>query len=246
MLVRKSVDRGYAYHGWLESYHSFSFAEYFDRNHMRFSVLRVMNDDIIAPSRGFGMHAHRDMEIVTYILQGELEHKDNLGNSSIIKAGDVQCMTAGSGIMHSEVNASELVNVHLLQIWVMPNRDNLEPSYEEMHFSRAQKLNRWCLIASGGHHLDESQKDTLKVHQDIRLYATILDADVEISYVFAAHRSVYLHLARGTLEIGGQTFESGDAVMLDGKADILIKASSEAELLLFDLPLHQTLGQRSH
>jgi len=244
--VRKSGDRGYANHGWLESYHSFSFAEYFDRAHMHFSVLRVINDDIIAPGQGFGMHPHRDMEIVTYMLQGELQHKDSLGNGSIIRAGDVQRMTAGSGIVHSEVNASERSNVHLLQIWIMPDRENLQPGYEEKHFSRAQKSNRWCLIAAANDIKDESGNEALKIHQDIQLYATILDAYALISYAVEAHRSVYLHVARGSLEIDGRTFETGDAVMLSVQVELQIKATAESEILLFDLPLHRELGQRSH
>ncbi len=239
LQVRKSADRGYANHGWLQSYHSFSFAEYFDRKHMHFSALRVINDDIIAPGQGFGMHPHRDMEIVTYILRGELQHKDSIGNGSVIRAGDVQRMTAGTGIVHSEFNASNANDVHLLQIWIMPDSLNLEPSYEEKHFTAEQKLNQWCLIAAR-----DNQGAALKVNQDMQLYASVLDAAASLAYTVDANRSAYLHIARGKVEIDGQQFEAGDAVMLDGSAQLHIKANIESELLLFDLPLHQPLGAR--
>ncbi len=243
--VRKSKERGYANHDWLESYHSFSFADYFDRNHMHFSALRVINDDIIAPGQGFGMHPHRDMEIVTYMLQGALQHKDSIGNGSVIRAGDVQRMTAGNGIMHSEFNASDNHPVHLLQIWIMPERVNLVPSYEEKHFSAEQKSNRWCLIASGASAEQVFHEDVLKVHQDMQLYASILDTGHNLAYTVNDTRSVYLHLARGNIEINGQVLESGDAIMLDGSAELLVKAHAQSELLLFDLPLHQPLGSRN-
>ncbi len=241
LQVRKSADRGYANHGWLESYHSFSFADYFDRKHMHFSALRVINDDIIAPGQGFGMHPHRDMEIVTYMLQGELVHSDSIGNGSVIRAGDVQRMTAGSGIMHSEFNASASHPVHLLQIWIMPEQPNLVPSYAEKHFSAEQKSNRWCLIASG----DDLGEGVLKVHQDMRLYASILDTDNNLAYTVDDRRSAYLHIAHGKIEIDRQVFESGDAVMLDGSAELQIKAHQQSELLLFDLPLHRPLGSKN-
>lgn len=237
LQLRRSRDRGYANHGWLESYHSFSFADYFDRNHMHFSALRVINDDIIAPGQGFGMHPHRDMEIVTYILQGKLQHRDNIGNGTVIKAGDVQRMTAGSGIIHSEFNASDSENVHLLQIWIMPDRLNLQPGYEERHFSTEQKANRWCLIAAGNH-----QEGVLHVHQDMQLYASVVDAGADLAYTVNEGRSVYLHIARGDVEIDGQQFETGDAVMLNGLTALSVKAHAASEMLLFDLPLHQPLG----
>ncbi len=243
--IRKSKERGYANHGWLESYHSFSFADYFDRNHMHFSALRVINDDTIAPSQGFGMHPHRDMEIVTYILQGALQHKDSIGNGSVIRAGDVQRMTAGSGILHSEFNESDNQPVHLLQIWIMPERANLVPSYEEKHFSAEQKSNRWCLIASGVSAEQPFNKEVLTVHQDVRLYASMLDTGCSLAYTVSDSRSVYLHVARGNIEINGQVLESGDAIMLDGSAELLINAYAQSELLLFDLPLHQPLGSRN-
>jgi redox-sensitive bicupin YhaK (pirin superfamily) len=199
----------------------------------------VINDDIIAPGQGFGMHPHRDMEIITYILRGELQHKDNIGNGSIIKVSAVQRMTAGTGVVHSEFNASDTGDVHLLQIWIMPDSLNLEPSYEEKHFSAEQKLNQWCLIAAR-----DNQGSALKVHQDMQLYASVLDAQTSLAYTVNDNRSAYLHIARGKVEIDGQQFESGDAVMLDGSAELQIKANEQSEVLLFDLPLHRPLGAR--
>ena len=245
LKVRKSSDRGYANHGWLQSYHSFSFAEYFDRNHMHFSALRVINDDIIAPAQGFGTHPHRDMEIITYILRGELQHKDNIGTGSVIRAGDVQRMTAGTGVAHSEFNASATSDVHLLQIWIMPDSFNLQPSYEEKHFSTEQKLNLWCLIAARNKQTSGLQEAVLTVHQDMQLYASVLDAQARVDYTVNDNRSAYLHIARGNVEIDGQQLASGDAVMLDGSAELLVKANAESEMLLFDLPLHRPLAAKN-
>ena len=237
LTVRKGHDRGYANHGWLQSYHSFSFAEYYDPQHMHFSVLRVINDDTVAAGQGFGMHPHRDMEIITYMLHGNLQHKDSIGNGSVIKAGDVQRMTAGTGIVHSEFNASHSDSVHFLQIWILPARLNLEPSYEDKHFTAAQKLNQWCLIAAGDANPDMSA-NVLKVHQDMQLYASILNADAKLAYAAAEHRSLYLHVATGNIELAGQQLAAGDALMLNGGLELAIKANADSELLLFDLPLH--------
>lgn len=241
IVIRKGSERGYAKRGWLESYHSFSFANYYDPQHMQFSVLRVINDDIIAPANGFGMHPHNDMEIITYMLDGELQHRDSMGNSSIIKTGDVQRMTAGDGIVHSEVNASHTLAARLLQIWVLPERLNLEPSYEEKNFSREQKLNQWCLIAARDGH-----RGALKVHQDMQLYAAILDADVALDYAVDAERSVYLQVARGEVDVNGKTLVTGDALMLSSANELMIKANNESELLLFDLPLHEGDRIKNH
>lgn len=234
LTVRKGIDRGYAKRGWLESYHSFSFAHYYDPQHMQFSVLRVINDDIIAPAQGFGMHPHNDMEIITYMLDGALRHRDSMGNTSVIKAGDVQRMTAGSGVVHSEVNASDTENAHLLQIWIHPERQNLAPSYEEKTISREHKVNQWCLIAA-----PDGAGGALKIHQDIRLYATILDAAAALTYALAIQRSAYLQVARGEVVVNGQTLVTGDALMASEAVELVVKANSQAELLLFDLPLHQ-------
>lgn len=231
--VRKGHDRGYANHGWLQSYHSFSFAEYYDPEHMHFSVLRVINDDTVAAGKGFGMHPHRDMEIITYMLHGELQHKDSIGNGAVIKAGDVQRMTAGTGIVHSEFNASHTDSVHFLQIWILPERLNLQPGYEDKHFTTAQKLNQWCLIAA-----KDNSTAALKVHQDMQLYATILNADAKLTYSANENRSLYLHVASGNIEVDGQQLSTGDALMLNSSVELALEANAKSELLLFDLPLH--------
>jgi len=179
------------------------------------------------------------MEIITYILRGELQHKDDIGNGSVIRAGDVQRMTAGTGIVHSEFNVSDASDAHLLQIWIMPDSLSLEPSYEEKNFSAEQKLNRWCLIAAR-----DNQGAALKVNQDMQLYASVLDAQANLAYTLNDNRSAYLHIARGNIEIEGQQLASGDAVMLHGPAELDIKAKAESEVLLFDLPLHRPLKAR--
>lgn len=239
--VRLGTERGYANHGWLESYHSFSFAEYYDRKHMHFSVLRVINDDIIAPARGFGMHPHRDMEIVTYMLDGELRHQDSIGNGSVIRAGDVQRMSAGSGIVHSEFNASSQRAAHLLQIWIMPDTQDLPPSYEERHFDRAEKLNQWRLIAA-----KQAADGAIKVSQDMQLFASILETGKTLDYTLGENRSAYLHIARGEVQINGQRYRGGDALMLSHAQQLEVSAQAETEMLLFDLPLHQALGSGRH
>jgi redox-sensitive bicupin YhaK (pirin superfamily) len=231
MHLRKSAERGYASRSWLESYHSFSFASYYDPAHMAYSVLRVINEDVIAPAQGFGMHPHENMEIITYMLQGELQHQDSLGNGSIIKAGDVQRMTAGTGIVHSEVNASTTQSAHLLQIWIIPERNQLAPSYEEKNFAPGQKQDRWCLIAAG-----DGRDGALHIHQDISLYATILSANSMVSYSLQAQRSAYIQVASGTVQINDQVLVAGDALMLDTATELNVRASVAAELLLFDLP----------
>jgi redox-sensitive bicupin YhaK (pirin superfamily) len=187
ITLRKSEARGHANHGWLDSYHSFSFAEYYDPAHMNYSVLRVINDDKVAGGAGFGMHPHRDMEIVTYMLAGELRHQDSMGNGSVIRAGDVQRMTAGTGVRHSEVNASTETTAHLLQIWILPETNNLTPSYEEKHFNAEQKLNRWCLVVSPNGH-----DDSIKINQQIWMYAANLAQDKTLAFTVDQHRCAYL------------------------------------------------------
>ena len=232
--IRRSAERGHANHGWLDSYHSFSFANYYDPAHMAYSVLRVINEDVIAPSQGFGMHPHKDMEIITYMLQGDLQHKDSLGNGSVIRAGDVQRMTAGTGIVHSEFNASNSQSAHLFQIWILPERFSLAPSYEEQHFTLAQKQDNWCLIASA-----DGRDQSLLVHQDITLYASILSAGNNLTYILKANRSAYIQVASGALEIDGHQLLTGDALMIDSASLdnlVTLKAGIQTELLLFDLP----------
>lgn len=240
MTLRKSADRGHVNHGWLDSYHSFSFTGYYDPAYMGYSVLRVINEDVIEAGQGFGMHPHKNMEIITYMLHGALKHEDSLGNTSVIKTGDVQHMTAGTGVVHSEFNASDTDRVHLLQIWIFPEQKLLEPSYEEKNFTDSQKQDRWCLIAS-----QDGANGSLKVCQDITLYATILSANMSLDYAFNSDRSVYIQVARGAVEINGQGLVAGDAAMLDGSAlegstTLVINANEQAELLLFDLPKHTT------
>ncbi len=231
MSLRKSAERGHANHGWLDSYHSFSFNRYYDPAHMQYSVLRVINEDVIAPAAGFGMHPHRDMEIITYMLSGELRHTDDMGNTAVIRAGDVQRMSAGTGVMHSEVNASDSMPVHLLQIWLLPERKGITPGYEDMHFPKAEKRNQWRLIASREH-----RPDSLLVHQDVTLQATVLEPGNKLDYVLGDGRSAYLQVARGEVVLNGERLLAGDAARLDVPQRLALKAVAEVELLLFDLP----------
>jgi redox-sensitive bicupin YhaK (pirin superfamily) len=231
ITIRKSQERGHANHGWLDSYHSFSFSRYYDPEHMGYSVLRVINEDVIAAAQGFGMHSHRDMEIVTYMLQGEIRHEDSMGNGSVIRAGDVQRMTAGTGVTHSEFNASATEQAHLLQIWLLPERDNIEPGYEEKHFSPEEKQGRWRLIASR-----DAREESLLIHQDVSLYAAVLAKDDSLDYDMQAGRSLYIQLARGSVNLNGQVLVAGDAAKVDTQQGIAITAMEPSELLLFDLP----------
>ncbi len=231
ITIRKSEERGHANHGWLNARHSFSFAEYHDPAHMGYSVLRVLNEDVIEGGKGFGEHPHRDMEIVTYILSGALRHQDSIGNGSVIGIGDVQRMTAGTGVRHSEFNASSDFPVHLLQIWMLPAENNLPPSYEEQHFSVEQKKNGWCLIASPDGH-----NDSLTIHQDVRLYATLLNAKSMITTTLDVQRNSYVQVVAGGVEVNGIALNAGDAVKVEGESTLDITAQSDAELLWFDLP----------
>jgi quercetin 2,3-dioxygenase len=231
MQIRTSQDRGHANHGWLDSYHSFSFANYYDPAWMGFSVLRVINEDVIAPAKGFGMHSHDNMEIITYVLQGNLAHKDSLGNVEVIHQGHVQRMTAGTGITHSEFNASDSEPVHLLQIWILPNQQGLKPSYEDGFFSDAQKHNQWCLLAS-----ENAENGALKVHQDMALFAAKLTERKTLEYALKESRSAYLQVASGSVEINGKPLNAGDAAMFTAAENIQILATIDAEILLFDLP----------
>lgn len=229
--LRKSADRGHANHGWLDSYHSFSFANYYDPAHMGYSVLRVINEDVVAGGQGFGMHSHRDMEIVTYMLGGALQHKDSMGNGSVIRTGDVQRMTAGTGVRHSEFNASNSESAHLLQIWLLPETNGITPGYEEKHFDAASKTNQWRLIASR-----DAREGSLLIHQDVDLFATILDAGQRLDYVPRAGRSLYLQIARGNVISNGNPLEKGDAVAIDDADKVEIVSQTDAEIVLFDLP----------
>ncbi len=229
--VRKSQARGHANHGWLDSYHSFSFAEYYDPAHMQYSVLRVINEDKIAGGAGFGMHGHRDMEIITYMLAGKIKHEDSMGNGSVIRAGDVQRMSAGTGVRHSEINASKEVEAHLLQIWLLPSQEGLPPSYEDKSIPLEKKLNQWCLVAS-----PNGREDSLTIHQDVELWATVLTAGLALTYRFQLSRRGYLQVARGQIKINGQLLMAGDAAMIEVESQIDMQAIVESEVLLFDLP----------
>ena len=229
--LRPALERGHADHGWLKSKHSFSFAGYYDPEHMGYSVLRVINDDAVEPSMGFGMHGHADMEIVTYILSGELQHKDSLGNGSVIRPGDVQRMSAGTGIRHSEFNPSADRMVHLLQIWILPERQGIEPSYEQKAFSEEERSGKLKLVASR-----DGRDGSVTVQQDVSIYASILDTCEPVTWNLQAGRCAYLHVAKGALELNGQLLRAGDAAKIENEDAIVLSQARAAEILLFDLP----------
>jgi quercetin 2,3-dioxygenase len=233
MKLRRSADRGYVNHGWFESRHSFSYTGYYDPAYMRYSVLRVINQDKIEPGQGFETHPHKNMEIITYMLKGELRHKDSLGNESILKAGDVQCFTSGTGIEHSEFNTSDVNALRFLQIWVLPECKSLTPNYSIGHFNHEQKQDRLCLIVS-----DDGRDDSLVIRQDISLFASLLTADMTLEYQLPMGRSAYIQIISGELGIFGQHLSKGDALMLDGPILIDLHSYKSAEFLLFDLPEH--------
>lgn len=230
ITIRQSNDRGHAEHGWLDSYHTFSFADYYDPQHMGFRSLRVINDDQIAPGMGFGMHPHRDMEIFSYVLEGALEHKDTLGTGSVIRPGDVQLMSASSGVAHSEFNHSQRHGVHFLQIWIVPNEAGAKPRYQQEHFTEAQKRGRLQLIIS-----PEGANGSLKVRQDARVYAGLFDADESARLELAPDRYAYIHVARGSIELNGQRLQEGDGVRVRDERQIRLSHGEDAEVLVFDL-----------
>jgi redox-sensitive bicupin YhaK (pirin superfamily) len=229
--LRKGTERGYADHGWLKSHHSFSFAEYYDPRHMGFGPLRVINEDRVHAGRGFGTHGHRDMEIISYVLDGSLAHKDSIGNGSSLRYGDVQRMSAGTGVMHSEFNHSPSEPVHFLQIWIQPNVRGIEPSYEEKHFDTASKQGQLRLIAS-----PDGREGSVLIHQDAHLYASILNGDDEVTHVLAEGRIAYVHVIRGRVSVNGAELSGGDAVKVSQEQAITLNKAEAAELLLFDLP----------
>ena len=228
--VRRAAERGHFDFGWLDTYHSFSFGDYYDPAHMGFASLRVVNDDTVQPGKGFGMHGHRDMEIITYVLDGALEHKDSMGNGSVIRPGDVQRMSAGTGVMHSEFNPSDSESVHLLQIWIQPDRAGVAPGYEEKRFDAESKRGRLRLIASR-----DGREGSVSIHQDARVYAALLDGNARAEHALGAGRHAYIHVARGGLEVNGERLEGGDAVQLSDVASIVLDKARQAEILLFDL-----------
>lgn len=227
IVLRKSGERGHADHGWLESFHTFSFADYFNPGEMGFGDLRVINDDRVEPGKGFGTHPHRDMEIVSYVIAGELAHKDSMGNASTIGRGDVQRMSAGTGVMHSEYNPSPSSPVHFLQIWILPEVKGIEPGYEQTHFSDEDKLNRLLLVASR-----EGRQGSVSLNQDADIYATLLDGG-EVSHGPRPGRIAYLHVVEGRINLNGIELETGDGAKISNEDEIRLNGAGEA--LLFDL-----------
>jgi quercetin 2,3-dioxygenase len=230
ITLRKADQRGHADHGWLNSFHSFSFADYYDADHMGYGPLRVINEDRVQPGMGFGTHGHRDMEIISYVLDGQLSHQDNIGNGSVITPGDVQRMSAGRGVLHSEFNPSKTDGVHFLQIWIEPDTRGIPASYEQNRVEADAKRGKLALIAgpsgSGG---------AVTIHQDARIFATLLDGSEAVSHAVAPGRRVYVHVARGSVTVNGTQLAAGDAVKIENEAQVTLGRGAGAEVLLFDL-----------
>ncbi|HET9266126.1 MAG TPA: pirin family protein [Vicinamibacterales bacterium] len=229
--VRRAGDRGYADHGWLKSFHSFSFADYYDPEHVEFGPLRVINEDRVAPGQGFGTHGHRDMEIISYVLEGALAHTDSTGSASTIRPGDVQRMSAGQGVQHSEFNPSKSEGVHFLQIWIQPNVRGIPPSYEEKRFSTEQKRGRLRLIAS-----PDRAEGSVLIRQDARVYAGLFDGDESAELALEPGRRAYVHVARGTVTANDVELRAGDALKLQDSRQMTLRSGRDAEVLVFDLP----------
>jgi redox-sensitive bicupin YhaK (pirin superfamily) len=229
--IRRGSERGHAEHGWLDSWHSFSFADYYDPAHMGFSALRVINEDRIQPGTGFGTHGHRDMEIISYVLQGALGHKDSMGTGSTIVPGDVQRMSAGSGVRHSEQNHDKAGVTHFLQIWIEPNVQGIAPGYEQKHFEPASKRGRLRLVAS-----PDGADGSVTIHQDARIYAGLFAVAERAVQPISAGRKAYLHLVRGKLTVNGTPLAAGDALKMSGVPEVVFEQGEDAEALLFDLP----------
>ena len=230
MELRPARDRGHADHGWLNSWHSFSFANYYDPKHVQFRALRVINDDTVEPGGGFGTHSHRDMEIVSYVLDGSLAHKDSMGNGSIIRPGNVQRMSAGTGVQHSEFNPSQTEKVHFLQIWFIPNAVGINPSYEEKYFGDAEKRGRLRLIAS-----PDGTDGSVTIHSDAKMFAVLLDGNEQVEHPVAQDRYIYVHVARGEAVLNDTRLQAGDGAMLDGGERVMLAQGRNAEVLVFDL-----------
>jgi len=230
-VARRSEDRGHADHGWLRSHHSFSFADYFDEDHVEFGPLRVLNEDRVAAGQGFGTHGHANMEIISYVLEGELAHKDSIGTGSTIRPGDVQRMSAGRGVRHSEFNASPHHKLHFLQIWIKPNVTDIPPSYEEKHFEPAEKRGKLRLIAS-----PNSEAGSVLIHQDVRIYSGLFDGAETARLPLAASRRAYVHVAHGSVHANGVELNAGDALMLTDETSVELAQGGKSEVLVFDLP----------
>lgn len=230
LTLRKSADRGYADHGWLKSFHSFSFAGYYDPRHMGFGNLRVINEDRIAPGTGFGTHGHRDMEIISYVLSGNLAHKDSMGNVKGIPPGDVQRMSAGRGVMHSEFNHAQGETTHFLQIWIEPNVTGIDPSYEQKTFAASEKRGQLRLVAS-----PDGAKGSVSIHADASLYAGLIDGAESASLPLDPTRKAYVHLVKGALRVNGASLQAGDAALIENESHLSLDAGKDAEVLVFDL-----------
>ncbi|HVG30062.1 MAG TPA: pirin family protein [Pyrinomonadaceae bacterium] len=230
ITVRKASERGHFDFGWLDTHHTFSFGDYYDPRFMGFRSLRVINEDFVHPSRGFPTHPHRDMEIITYILEGALAHKDSMGNGSVIRPGDVQRMSAGTGVRHSEANPSDAESVHLLQIWIMPSENGIAPGYEQKFFAEEEKRGRLRLVASS-----DGRDGSVTIHQDASLYAAVLDASQEVTHGLAAGRGAWLQVARGAVELNGKSLSQGDGAAASDEGTLTITGREPAEVLLFDL-----------
>lgn len=230
ITLRRSNERGHADHGWLDTYHTFSFAHYHDPAHMGFRHLRVLNDDRVAPAQGFGTHGHRDMEIVTVVLEGALAHRDSMGNGSVLRPGDIQRMSAGKGVTHSEFNASDSESLHLLQIWILPRTHGDVPGYEEKHFEPAGLADRLRLIVS-----PDGREGSLRIHQDAEIYLGRLEAGSSVTHALRPGRHAWVHIATGHAVVNGEELEAGDAVALSDEAQVTIAASDATQVLVFDL-----------
>lgn len=230
LTVRKAEDRGHANHGWLNSYHSFSFANYYDPQHMGFRSLRVINEDMIAAGAGFPTHPHRDMEIITYVVSGAVAHKDSIGNTETIGTGGIQRFSAGTGITHSEFNPSRTESLHLLQIWILPEQQGITPSYEQKEFPAETKRGQWRPLANR-----EATEGAAKLHQDATLYATILEPGERLTYTLKADRHAWVQIVQGTVTLNGTLLDKGDAAAVSQETELAFEASTDAEILLFDL-----------
>jgi redox-sensitive bicupin YhaK (pirin superfamily) len=230
LTIRRAGERGHFNHGWLDTYHTFSFADYYDPKHIHFRALRVMNEDRVAPGQGFGTHPHRDMEIVTYVLEGALEHRDSMGNGEVLRPGEFQRMSAGTGITHSEFNPSTTEPVHLYQIWLLPASKGITPSYEQRAFSDDEMTGRLRVVAS-----PDAENGSLKIHQDARIYLSKLPAGSAVTYDLSAERSAWLQVLRGKVSLNGQRLDTGDGVGVEAEVKLTIQAEGDAEIMLFDL-----------
>ena len=231
ITIRPASERGHADHGWLNTYHSFSFSDYYDPKNMGFRSLRVINEDYVAPGRGFGTHPHRDMEIITYVLEGALAHKDSMGNGSTMRPGDVQRMSAGTGVLHSEINASRSEPVHLLQIWILPSTDGIKPSYEQKTYSDAEKLNQLRLVAA-----PNGKDGAVDIHQDARVFAARLEKGKSLRHNLGSGRAAWIQAISGEIEVNGKILNAGDGAAVENESDLSLTGKDDlSEFLLFDL-----------